>query len=312
MEGGNDVNIPYYPINEEAARRANDVNSFRDYAEGSTTAAYRRQVDEAAKLAERQKARVDAEHHGKIDRLLDTYSRKLAENYNKRSAIDARVPSILITGGSNFPVAKKEKQNAARDRNMEEYRDIQGILDKIRSVGMGGIMSDDKNAIAKLTSKTEALERLQAHMKAVNAYYRKHKSLDGCPDLYDGEAEKIKASMFASWRASPVPFESYEISTNNANIRRIRQRIETLEKEAQRAESAAKEPEQGDGFILQENYDIGRIQFLFDDKPDEDTRSLLKSHGFRWAPSEGAWQRLLNDNGRSAARAVKAALEKEA
>ena len=239
-------------------------------------------------------------------------SRKLAENYNKRSAIDARVPSILITGGSNFPVAKKEKQNAARDRNMEEYRDIQGILDKIRSVGMGGIMSDDKNAIAKLTSKTEALERLQAHMKAVNAYYRKHKSLDGCPDLYDGEAEKIKASMFASWRASPVPFESYEISTNNANIRRIRQRIETLEKEAQRAESAAKEPEQGDGFILQENYDIGRIQFLFDDKPDEDTRSLLKSHGFRWAPSEGAWQRLLNDNGRSAARAVKAALEKEA
>lgn len=306
------MNIPYYPINEEAARRANDVNSFRDYAEGSTTAAYRRQVDEAAKLAERQKARVDAEHHGKIDRLLDTYSRKLAENYNKRSAIDARVPSILITGGSNFPVAKKEKQNAARDRNMEEYRDIQGILDKIRSVGMGGIMSDDKNAIAKLTSKTEALERLQAHMKAVNAYYRKHKSLDGCPDLYDGEAEKIKASMFASWRASPVPFESYEISTNNANIRRIRQRIETLEKEAQRAESAAKEPEQGDGFILQENYDIGRIQFLFDDKPDEDTRSLLKSHGFRWAPSEGAWQRLLNDNGRSAARTVKAALEKEA
>ena len=117
------MNIPYYPINEEAARRANDVNSFRDYAEGSTTAAYRRQVDEAAKLAERQKARVDAEHHGKIDRLLDTYSRKLAENYNKRSAIDARVPSILITGGSNFPVAKKEKQNAARDRNMEEYRD---------------------------------------------------------------------------------------------------------------------------------------------------------------------------------------------
>lgn len=108
---------------------------------------------------------------------------------------------------------------------------------------------------------------------------------------------------------APVPGS---ISTNNANIRRIRQRIETLEKEAQRAESAAKEPEQGDGFILQENYDIGRIQFLFDDKPDEDTRSLLKSHGFRWAPSEGAWQRLLNDNGRSAARAVKAALEKEA
>lgn len=306
------MSVTYYPIDEAAARRAHEANSFRDYPEGSATASYRHQVDEAAKVAERQKASVDAEYHGKIDRLMDTYSRKLAENYNQRSAIDARVPSILITGGSNFPVRKKEKQNAARDRNMTEYNDIHSILDKIRSVGMGGIMSDDRNAIAKLTCKVETLERLQAHMKAVNAYYRKHKTLEGCPDLYDGEEREIQASMNASWRSALVPFESYELTNNNANIRRIRQRIETLEKEAQRAANAAKEPEQGDGFILQENYDIGRIQFLFDDKPDEDTRALLKSHGFRWAPSEGAWQRLLNDNGRSAARAVKAALAKEA
>ena len=52
------------------------------------------------------------------------------------NVIDARVPSILISGGGNFPVAKKRKQNAARDRNYGEYAEISKLLDKIRSVGM--------------------------------------------------------------------------------------------------------------------------------------------------------------------------------
>ncbi len=78
-------------------------------------------------------------YHEKIDHLLDTYARKLAENMNQGFAIDARVPSVMIAGPANFPVGKKEKQNRARDSNMEEWRYIQGLLDKIRSTGMGGI-----------------------------------------------------------------------------------------------------------------------------------------------------------------------------
>ena len=62
--------------------------------------------------------------------MVDAYARKLAENLNAGNRIDARCPSILVAGGSNFPVRKKEKQNAARDRNMEEWRRIQQILDK--------------------------------------------------------------------------------------------------------------------------------------------------------------------------------------
>ena len=127
---------PYYTINEVAAKRAKDMNSFSDYKQGSATAEYRHYVDEAVQLAERQKQRVDPMYHEKIDSLLDTYARKLAANMNKGYEIDARVPSILIAGGSNFPTRKKEKQNAARDSNYREWQDIQGILDKIRSTGM--------------------------------------------------------------------------------------------------------------------------------------------------------------------------------
>ena len=121
--------INYYTINEGAARRAKEMNSFSDYKEGSATAEYRAMVDKAAAIAEKQKSRVDPMYHEKIDHLLDTYARKLAENMNQGFAIDARVPSVMIAGPANFPVGKKEKQNRARDSNMEEWRHIQGLLD---------------------------------------------------------------------------------------------------------------------------------------------------------------------------------------
>ena len=187
--------INYYPINEGTARRAKEMNSFSDYKEGSATAEYRAMVDKAAAIAGQQKSRVDPMYHEKIDHLLDTYARKLAENMNQSFAIDARVPSVMIAGPANFPVGKKEKQNRARDSNMEEWRYIQGLLDKIRSTGMGGISADDPAAIEKLQKKLNGLERSQLIMKEVNAYYRKHGKLDGCALLSPDQIEKLKASM---------------------------------------------------------------------------------------------------------------------
>ena len=51
-----------------------------------------------------------------------------------------------------------------------------------------------------------------------------------------------------------------------------------------------------DGGHVEANREQSRLQVFFDDKPDADTRQQLKEHGFRWAPSVGAWQRLLNGN----------------
>ena len=203
----------YYEISEAAAKRAKDMNSYSDYAPGSATAGYRAMVDEAYALAEKQKAQVDPMYHDKIDALVDCYARRLAENLNERNAIDARVPSILITGGGNFPVAKKAKQNAARDRNYGEYAEIEKLLDKIRSTGRGGISADDDLAVEKLTKKLEGMESQQAMMKAVNAYYRKHKTLEGCPELTAEQVEKVKAAMSQDWRKDPVPFPYLYVSS---------------------------------------------------------------------------------------------------
>ena len=282
----------YYSINEGAARRAKEMNSFSDYKPGSATAEYRHYVDEAFALAQEQKRRVDPMYHEKIDSLLDTYARKLAANMNQGYEIDARVPSILIAGGSNFPVRQKEKQNAARDSNMQEWQYIQGLLDKIRSTGMGGIRQDDPQAIPKLQKKLAGLEKAQETMKAVNAYYRKHGTLDGCPHLSPENLENLKADMASSWHYEKKPFQSWELSNNNAEIRRVRQRIESLT----RANEVAYVGWEFDGGHVEANREQGRLQGFFDGKPEVDARQQLKEHGFRWAPSVGAWQRLLNDN----------------
>ena len=279
-------------INEGAARRAKEMNSFSDYKEGSATAEYRAMVDKAAAIAEQQKSRVDPMYHEKIDHLLDTYARKLAENMNQGFVIDARVPSVMIAGPANFPVGKKEKQNRARDSNMEEWRYIQGLLDKIRSTGMGGISADDPAAIEKLQKKLDGLERSQLIMKEVNAYYRKHGKLDGCALLSPDQIEKLKASMASSWRSDPRPFESYQLTNNNAEIRRVKARIKQLSKQAQQEFSGW----EFDGGRVEMNREDNRLQVFFDGKPDADTRAELKSSGFRWAPSVGAWQRQLTDN----------------
>ena len=293
---------PYYTINEAAAKRAKDANSFSDYKQGSATAEYRHYVDEAVQLAERQKRRVDPMYHEKIDSLLDTYARKLAANMNKGYEIDARVPSILIAGGSNFPTRKKEKQNAARDSNYREWQDIQGLLDKIRSTGMGGISADDPQAVQKLEKKLESLEKSQETMKAVNAYYRKHKTLNGCPHLPPEELEKLKAEMASSWHLEDKPFATWALSNNSAEIRRVKDRIKSLSQQKEIGFVGW----EFDGGKVEANTEANRLQIFFEDKPDEATREALKSNGFRWSPKAGAWQRQLTSNAYYAADYVKA------
>lgn len=291
--------VKYYPINEDMARRASELNSFYTYQAGSATDKYRQMVDIAVEVAEKQKKRVDQIYHAKIDSLLDTYSLRLAENLNKGYEIDCRVPSILICGAGNFPTKKKEKQNATRDKNLAEYVEIDALLDKIRSTGTGGISSDDPQAIEKLQIKLAKLEDLQAQMKAVNAYYRKEKRLVGCPELSDQQVNVMTEAMAVGHMT--VPFEPYQLANNSQKIRNVKDRINELVKRK-------KEPKQDgwafDGGEVVFNTEINRLQIVFEDKPSEEKRKSLKHNGFRWSPSQGAWQRQITNNAVYAAKMV--------
>lgn len=295
---------PYYPIHEDMARRAHEMMSFSDYRTGSKTEEYHRMVDEVFFVAHRQKGRVDAMYHEKIDRLAESYARKLADNFNDSSRIGCMCPSVMIAGPANFPVRKKEKQNAAADRNMAEYREIQGIPDRICSVGKGGISSDDPQALAKLKAKLEKLEKHQELMKAANAAIRMKDTTKGDAKLAEmGYTPEEIAELRKPDFCGRVGYPSFELSNNNANIRRIKERVAELEK---RQTEPAPEGWKFDGGEVVLNTGENRLQIIFDDKPDADLRAELKGEGFRWAPSQGAWQRQLTDNAFRAVRRIKA------
>lgn len=254
-------------------------------------------------VAQRQKQRTDPMYHEKIDGLLAAYSRRLAANLNDGYRIGTMCPSVLISGGSNFPVRKKERQNAASDKNMAEWQEINGIIGRIKSVGTGGISSDDPLALDKLKLKLRKLEEFQEEMKAANAAIRMKDPAKGDAKLAElGYSPEDIAKLRAPDFCGRIGYPSYQLQNNNANIRRIRQRIAELEKKKET-------PAEGwefDGGKVVVNQSVNRLQIIFDDRPDADLRSELKGEGFRWAPSQGAWQRQLTDNAMRAARRIKA------
>lgn len=300
--------MKYYEINEEAARQARGMWSFSDYKQGSKTAEYKAQVDECYSRVD--KLPDDLKEKGEA--IADRYARRLAEWYNKQFRIEMMCPSVMICGAGNFPVKKKQKQNDAQDRHHQLYNEIQKIPQQIEKLlrGTNIIKSGDADAIEQLQKKLEKAEALQTEMKAVNAYYRKHKTLKGYKDYTDERATEldkaIKESMYG------VPFPPYALTNNNAKIRNTKARIaqlERLKKEAETATEQQKEGYQTELFEVIENAEIMRLQLKFEGKPDADTRTVLKRHGFRWSPTNGVWQRQLTSNAKYAVKQVIKELE---
>ena len=163
------------------------------------------------------------------------------------------------------------------------------------------ISSDDPEAIAKLTEKLEGLQASQEYMKAVNAYYKKNGTCRGFPGLSDEAADKLEAGMqYHPW--DKKPFASAALSNNNQNINAVKKRIQKLTE----AKELGYTGWAFEGGRVEANTEKNRLQIFFDEIPGEDVRKELKGQGFKWARSEGAWQRQLTDNAIYAASRIKA------
>lgn len=297
----------YFEINEESARQAHNMMSFRDYKASSLTAEYRGYVNKAYDLAD-MVAEQKPDEAVKVYRIAERYSKKMADNLNAKCRIGCMCPSVMICGAGNFPVRKKEKQNATADRNHQEWKEIQNLLDKIQKVGTGKevIMSGDADAIEKLEKKLEGLKETQERMKAANRAIRLKDTKKGDNLLKemgynDMQIKELRTPDFCGRAGYP----DYALTNNNANIHRVEGRLKRL-KVAKMQENAESENEY---FKTVENTDIMRLQLFFDGKPEANIRDILKSNGFRWSPRNECWQRQLTDNAKYALTRVMKELE---
>lgn len=116
------------------------------------------------------------------------------------------------------------------------------------------------------------------------------------------EATILKVCTVPAWGSHYCAFEGFQLSNNNANIKRVKDRIAHLERAATREH---KEVAVGNtGIKLVQNVEENRLQIIFPGKPDADVRAKLKASGFRWSPTSGAWQRHLGNSAIWAAEAI--------
>lgn len=298
----------YYSIDEERARSAHEMMSFSDYKKGSKTAEYQSYVNKAYDLADAI-AKQRPEDAERAYGLAERYAKRLADNMNTESRIGCMCPSVMISGPANFPVRKKEKQNAAWDRNRKEWNEIQEILQKIENIRYGKeiIKSGDEDAVEKLERKLDELKAAQEKMKAANRAIRMKNSEKGDAKLKelgfsDAQIKELREPDFCG----RVGFPDYALQNNNANIHRTEDRLKSLKatKEKGTQETECK------FFKVVKNTEIMRLQLIFDGKPDPEVRDILKGNGFKWAPSQNAWQRQLTGNAEYALQKVIKELEK--
>lgn len=204
-----------------------------------------------------------------------------------------------------------ERAHNAFGKAVAESERAEQLQARAESVGEGGISADDPEAIAKLTTQLEEMEAAQVFMKRANKLVRKAlkagvQSNDGSEawnayfsamnELRSTDEERAVALLNPDCVGN-TGFAGYMTSNNAANMRRVKARIEQLKKL-----SNTEHTERNNGiFTIIENPEENRLQLVFDGKPDAATRTILKQRGFRWAPSQGAWQRQLNNAARYAA-----------
>ena len=195
------------------------------------------------------------------------------------------------------------------DNALELHKAAEAAGQRAASAGTGGISSDDPDAIDKIAARIAEIEEERDRMKAINAAWRKAgrpatDDDDGWAKVADAigktSADAARISMTRQPWSGAQPVENYELSLRSANIRRLRARVATLDRQAK-----AEPVERMIGDVrVEEDPDDNRLRLYFPGKPDAETRATLKAAGFRWAPSVGAWQRQLNNAARYAAERV--------
>lgn len=314
-------------VSEDLARRAKESRSFSEYKSGSATASYNSDVSRfdsnVNELIQRygKNSTLTDKDWEDVYSIADRYAPNLEKYTDETNRNEASYPSWFIAGPARYNAKKNEALMNRSQALYENYKDRIDpddnlYLKKIKAIlTNASIKSNDDAATAKLQDKYDKLKAELENGKAMNAYFRKNKTLVGFPGISEQAAKEFDKANASGDYFSRQPFMPYRLQNGNAELHRIQARIDTLNKAKAQAEAAKANPQAAaestaanypklDGVHVQENADEMRIQLRFDDIPPAETREKLKRNGFRWSPSQKAWQRLLNENGKYAAKSV--------
>lgn len=199
--------------------------------------------------------------------LVGHYSENRDRNFRKK---------IHNTYDKSFKVLDKAKYYENKAKNTENNN---------------AISSDAPDAIQLLEEKIQKLTEKQEFYKLVNKKYREYLKKGDKTDftgLEDEILEQVKNFKPDRSGLRVIPFPNYITTNNNQCIRKAKIRLEDLKRKANDVTTK----QEYNGFTVVDNVEENRVQFLFDDIPDVEIRNTLKSYGFKWSPTNKAWQRM--------------------
>ncbi len=287
----------------DLAQRAHAGTSFSPETRGSQEiAGYCSQL--ASDHAELAKYATTPEKVEILREQFAKYRTGYAIRYRAMLTAKAGCMSTMITGGSNFPVARQRKRSASADKRTSEvvdYRD--NALARIKKAlrpELRPIMAGDDDATTRLRKKIATAKATQEFMKAANAAIRKYKGNAEATCAALGELAAVAGHK--TWTperalkllekdfAGRIGFPDYQVKNNGAEIRRLEARLAEVET----AKATPASEVCGALARLEDSPADNRVRLYFPGKPDKVTRDRLKGEGFRWTPTLGCWQAYRN------------------
>jgi Domain of unknown function (DUF3560)/Large polyvalent protein associated domain 29 len=246
---------------------------------------------------DRQERRSD-----RLYRLASKHRKISMSSYQRSQEMTSGIPlgqPILIghhsEGRHRRLLARSHRQ---MDKCVQAQKTADYYEDKIVAMESNtAIAADDPDAIKILKIKLAQAEGLQEQYKLGNKIVRDKKM------SHDEKVQALKNAGHDPAILTPphwkdIGYPHYKLTNNNANIKRMRDRLAGLERQLQKAATAGTEDEEHPelGLRVVRNHVDVRLQLFFDGKPSEQVRATLKAQGFKWAPSISAWQRQLTGN----------------
>jgi len=241
----------------------------------------------------------DLKKEEKADRYRDRAANattKASQHYNNSTEIANMRPfgQPILVGHHSEKRDRRDQDKifSSMRKSVEETEKADYYNQKAKAVENNtAISSDDSNAVIKLKEKLRKAEQNQEAMKTINKVVRNKKlsneeKINKITNL-TGWSKDIATKILEPDFCGRVGFPSYKLTNNNANIKRMKDRVKSLERKAQDETTET----DFDGGYISDNVEANRVQIFFDSMPIVEIRTQLKSNGFRWARSIGAWQR---------------------
>lgn len=242
---------------------------------------------------ERRIARYNAKRSARIERLKARAAKTQAESTSRLAR--ARSMASVIPFGQpilvgHYSEGRDRRYRAKIENNyrkgfeaMEKAKEIESRIESAEN--NDAIYTEDPQAPEKIVSKLEELEALQARYKAINkahaAYLKNPASLEKA-DLSEGDKKLIR-EWNPAYSFEKHPIQPYTLTNLSANIRRLKQRAQVVEK-MQTAETTEKDV---NGIKIEFAPNENRVRIHFNARVENDIYKKLKQAGFRHAPSQG-------------------------